>query len=547
MTRPTKGWHTSRLANNGLLVGAGSIVALVVLGYLLFSAALDSQAGSTGTNTPTNRGHKTANKAALAATPATDSDATAPLVVYCAAGVKAPIEAIAQAYEKERFGSPIQLQYGGSGTLLSNLRVANRGDLYIAADTSYIDLARQQDLLDEAIPLARQTPVIAVAKGNPKNIAGLDDLTRDNVRLALANPEAASVGQLTKKLLEASGHWEKVSAKTKVFKPTVPEIANDVLLGSVDAAIVWDATVRQFPGKLEAVQVDAWSDAAQDVTVGVLKSCQRPAEALRFARYLQAPEKGEPEFTARGYATIGGDAWVETPTLVLFSGGVNRIAIQDTLVEFERREGVRLNIQYNGCGILVSTMQAGTMPDAYFACDESYMTQVADRFTPARTVSETDMIVIVQPGNPLGIKSVKDLAREGLKLGIANEEQSALGSLTQRLLSQISTDDGVDLYEAIQPNVKVRTPTADLLVNQLRAGGLDAAIVYAANVSQVRDKLEVIPITEGQPTAVQPIAVADRSKHKYLTARLVETLTTEQSRHAFEQAGFRWRAGVAAP
>jgi len=546
MTRSSKGWHTSRLANNGLLVGAGSIVALVVLGYLLFSGALDSQAGSSGTNTA-NRGHTTDSDADLAAMPATDSDATAPLVVYCAAGVKSPIEAIARAYEKERFGSPVQLQYGGSGTLLSNLRVANRGDLYIAADTSYIDLARQQGLLDEAIPLARQTPVIAVAKGNPKKIAGLDDLTRDDVRLALANPEAASVGQLTKKLLEDSGHWEKVSAQTKVFKPTVPEIANDVLLGSVDAAIVWDATVRQFPEQLEAVEVDAWLDATQDMTVGVLKSCQRPAEALRFARYMQAPEKGEQEFTARGYATVAGDNWIETPTLVLFSGGVNRIAIQDTLVEFERREGVRLNIQYNGCGILVSTMQAGTMPDAYFACDESYMTQVADRFTLPHTVSETDMIVIAQPGNPLEIGNVKDLAREGLKLGIANEEQSALGGLTKRLLSQISTDDGADLYQAIQPNVKVRTPTADLLVNQLRAGGLDAAIVYAANVSQVRDKLEVIPITEGKPTAVQPIAVANQSKHKYLTERLVKTLTTEHSRLAFEQAGFRWRAGVAAP
>ena len=56
------------------------------------------------------------------------------LLVYCAAGIKAPVEAIALAYEKE-FGVKVQLQYGGSGTLLSNLRVAKTGDLFVAADT----------------------------------------------------------------------------------------------------------------------------------------------------------------------------------------------------------------------------------------------------------------------------------------------------------------------------------------------------------------------------------------------------------------------------
>lgn len=33
-----------------------------------------------------------------------------------------------------------------------------------------------------------------------------------------------------------------------------------------------------------------------------------------------------------------------------------------------------------------------------------------------------------------------------------------------------------------------------MLVNQLRAGGLDAVIVYEANIAQVREHLETIPI-----------------------------------------------------
>ena len=64
------------------------------------------------------------------------------LLVYCAAGMRYPMEEIAAAYEHQ-FGVPVQLQYGGSNTLLNQLEVSRVGVLYVAADTSYVELARQ--------------------------------------------------------------------------------------------------------------------------------------------------------------------------------------------------------------------------------------------------------------------------------------------------------------------------------------------------------------------------------------------------------------------
>ena len=97
------------------------------------------------------------------------------LTLFCAAGVQAPMEKIREAYEAE-VGVKLRIQYGGSGTLLSNLQVARTGDLYLAADDSYLDIARKKGLLAESIPIATQRPVIAVALGNPREIASLDDL-----------------------------------------------------------------------------------------------------------------------------------------------------------------------------------------------------------------------------------------------------------------------------------------------------------------------------------------------------------------------------------
>jgi len=49
---------------------------------------------------------------------------------------------------------------------------------------------------------------------------------------------------------------EAVNKHTTVFKPTVNDLANDVKIGTVDAAIVWDATVKQY-AEMVAVP-EAW-------------------------------------------------------------------------------------------------------------------------------------------------------------------------------------------------------------------------------------------------------------------------------------------------
>ena len=48
------------------------------------------------------------------------------LVMLCAAGIKNPVTKIAKAYEEE-YGVSVRLQFGGSGTLLSNLEIAHAG------------------------------------------------------------------------------------------------------------------------------------------------------------------------------------------------------------------------------------------------------------------------------------------------------------------------------------------------------------------------------------------------------------------------------------
>ncbi len=463
-------------------------------------------------------------------TPSAAMPGKAPLVVYCAAGIKPPVEAVARAYE-QAYGVSIQLQYGGSGALLSNPRVAGRGDLFLAADESYLLIAQTNHLLEEVIPLSRMVPVIAVRKGNPKNIQNVADLLA--VEVALANPEAAAVGKITRDLLRKTGEWEALEKGVRVFKPTVNDVANDIKLGTVDAGIIWDATARQYP-ELELVAVPALVSGEQRVSIGVLKFSEQPTAALRFARYLGARDKGLKEFARFGYQPVEGDVWAETPAVVLFSGGVNRVAIEETIQRFENREGARVTRVYNGCGILVSQMKSGQRPDAYFACDTSFMREVTALFSDPVNISRSAMVLLLRTANPKSIRTLADLAKPGLRLGLANEEQSALGALTARLLR------AQGLYDRVMANVKVQTPTADLLVNQMRTGSLDAVVVYEANTSQVKEFFTVIPLTEPGAQATQPYAVGKNSEHRLLMERLLAALRSAESQKRFQSVGFQW-------
>jgi molybdate transport system substrate-binding protein len=226
-----------------------------------------------------------------------------PLVVFCAANLKKPVEAAAAEFQRE-CGTPVQLQYGGSATLLNQLRLAKTGDLFIAADDGTMADARKLDTVREVIPLAKQHPVIAVKKGNPKSVRALADLLRADVRVALANPEAASIGRVTKATL--AGKWEPLATRAAVMKPTVTDIASDLSLGTVDAAVVWNSTVPQFNG-LEAVEIPEFEARVENAAAGVLASSTQATNALRFARWLAAPDRGAPIFQKFGFTPAGGN------------------------------------------------------------------------------------------------------------------------------------------------------------------------------------------------------------------------------------------------
>ena len=127
-------------------------------------------------------------------------DGESELFVYCAAGMRVPVENVAAKYQEE-FGVSVRLQYGGSNSLLSQIEVGKVGDLYLAADESYLQIAKRKGFVAESFPIAQMRPVIVVPPENPKQVQDVQDLVRADVRVSLADPHQAAVGKLVQESL----------------------------------------------------------------------------------------------------------------------------------------------------------------------------------------------------------------------------------------------------------------------------------------------------------------------------------------------------------
>ena len=83
-------------------------------------------------------------------------------------------------------------------------------------------------------------------------------------------------------------------------------------------------------------------------------------------------------------------------------------------------------------------------------------------------------------------------------------------------------------------------PQGDFLVNQLRAGGLDAVVVYASNAALVAEHVTTIRIDADAALARQPYAVANYTDHAHTLGRLRDALMSAASKRRFTELGFRW-------
>ncbi|MBN1253740.1 MAG: molybdate ABC transporter substrate-binding protein [Deltaproteobacteria bacterium] len=176
------------------------------------------------------------------------------ITAFCGSASKPAMEEAAAQFEHET-AIRVDLHFSGSGTVLSQMKMARRGDLYIPGSPDYMNKAIREEVVDpESVAIIAYLVIaIDVQHGNPKDIRNLTDLERPGIRVGIGNPEAVCVGLYAVELLERNGLLKQVQRNIVTHAPSCSSTASLVAMQKVDAVIGWRVFSKWNPDKIEAV------------------------------------------------------------------------------------------------------------------------------------------------------------------------------------------------------------------------------------------------------------------------------------------------------
>lgn len=224
------------------------------------------------------------------------------LVILAGSASKPPLDELARSFESQH-GAKVEVAYGGSGTVLSQMILARTGDLYIPGSQDFMDTAESKSAVDPSTRriIAYLLPVIAVPKGNPKNIQTLEDLARPGLRVGIGNPKSVCLGLFAMEIFEKAGVTAKVTPNIVVQTKSCDDTATVLALGQVDAVIGWDVFDDWQPDKITVIPLPK-DQVVKTANIPVAMSVyvKNRSLAQEFITYVTGPE-GKLVFAKNGY------------------------------------------------------------------------------------------------------------------------------------------------------------------------------------------------------------------------------------------------------
>ncbi len=262
-------------------------MVLVCLSLLLLVVPAGCAVSADTANPSTDAGSSTSTEAGASADES--------LLMYAGAASKPPTEEAVELYQKKT-GVKIEVVFGGSGSVLSQMKLAKEGDLYFPGSSDYMERAKKDgDVIAETERrIAFLVPAINVQKGNPQDVRGLQDLLRPGLKVAIADPEAVCVGLYAVEIIEnefSPAEKEAFRANLLNYTSSCEKTATAISLKQVDAVLGWSVFQYWDPEAIETIALDA----SQIPRVGYIPiavssfTAQREA-AQQFIDFLVGPE-----------------------------------------------------------------------------------------------------------------------------------------------------------------------------------------------------------------------------------------------------------------
>jgi ABC-type molybdate transport system substrate-binding protein len=239
------------------------------------------------------------------------------LVLWLAGNQFFAMDVVVGAFRRQNPGTAVGLVTLPPGLLLEAIEkggwsyggkdYAGFPDVYASVNLGHLKKLRTLGFADRYSVYMHNEIVLMVARGNPKNVRGIADVMRADVRTSMPNPVNEGIMQFYgRKVLERHGAWQHVSGgKECVSCQTTPnnwftavhhrETPDRILAGTSDTGIVWltEAIEAQREGRaVETVRLPPEDSLRDEVAyaICVVAKGAHPEAAARYVAFLATPE-----------------------------------------------------------------------------------------------------------------------------------------------------------------------------------------------------------------------------------------------------------------
>jgi molybdate transport system substrate-binding protein len=217
------------------------------------------------------------------------------LLVFAGAASKPPTEEAAKVYESKT-GIKVDLLFGGSGYVLSQMMLGKKGDIYFPGSSDFMETAKEKGVVynETERKVVYLVPSINVRKGNPKNIRKLSDLAAPGLRVAIARPDTVCVGLYAVEIMEKNLTKEQIRALRKNivnYTESCEKTATVISLNTVDAVLGWSVFQHWDPERIETVNLAKEEIARVGyIPIAIAKYTKDRGTAQNFIDFLLSDE-----------------------------------------------------------------------------------------------------------------------------------------------------------------------------------------------------------------------------------------------------------------
>lgn len=225
-------------------------------------------------------------------------------------------------------------------------------------------------------------------------------------------------------------------------------------------------------------------------------------------------------------------------SLEIFVGAASQPPVEEAVQAFETLAGIRCILHIGSSGKMLSELMMARQGDLYFPGSSDYMEKAVRegvvRPETVRTVVYLLPAINVPKGNPKGIRSLEDLARPNVRVGIARPDTVCVGLYGVEVLEKNG------LAGRVRPRISLYAESCAKLAQSVSLGLVDAALGWEVFAHWDPEHIETIFLPPQQVPRIGfiPIGITTFAREPEAAREFIEFLTGPQGKDIFRRWGY---------